>query len=227
MTKLNFRNGAKHFAPKETKTEVKFSGNFPEILISDQAYDDIYTIVDIADKEVAWLGTVKQEENKFIIEEIFLFKQKASHAFCELDAGDISDWGTRLVLEREDAMEVLNNLKFWGHSHVNMGVFPSHQDDMQMKEFQKTDFFIRGIFNKKGEIKFDLYLNQMGIEIHDVPWRRMTVVNSETREKWEKEISEKVTQDYYYQYMRYRENNSFLKNEKNNFLKQEDWRRQW
>ena len=55
-----------------------------------------------------------------------------------------------------------------GHSHVNMGVGPSGQDDSMILEFKTRDFFIRGIFNKKGDIKMDIYDFKNNIKYLDV-----------------------------------------------------------
>ena len=59
-------------------------------------------------------------------------------------------------------------MKLWGHSHVNMGVSASSQDDKQIKELKaNTDFFIRVIMNKKDEIKIDIIDDDVVVENAD------------------------------------------------------------
>ena len=76
------------------------------------------------------------------------------------------------LLAQPDGMDVWNNMKCWGHSHVNMGVFASGQDDTQMNVFKDAghDFFIRVIANKKGEMEFTFYNYATGIIYKDTPW---------------------------------------------------------
>src|SRR5690606_38028013 len=65
--------------------------------------------------------------------------------------------------------------------HVNMGVTPSGQDDLQMKTFKDGghDWFIRLIANKKGEMKLDIYDYNAGVAYIDVPW--MELLSEEER----------------------------------------------
>ena len=58
-------------------------------------------------------------------------------------------------MEKPNGMDIWNNICLWGHSHVNMGVLPSSQDNKQLDFFlknMKEGIFIRYIGNKKGEI---------------------------------------------------------------------------
>ena len=69
-------------------------------------------------------------------------------------------------------MDIWNELRGWGHSHVNMGITPSGQDDNQMETFSEGGHpcFLRIIANKKGEFRIDLYDFQQGILYSNLPW---------------------------------------------------------
>ena len=75
----------------------------------------------------------------------------------------------------------------WGHSHVDMGVISSAQDDKQMETFADGghNWFIRIIVNKKGDIRLDLYDYENGIIYNNLPW---DAIMSEKEEQLYREI---------------------------------------
>lgn len=156
------------------QTNVKFmTSMIPVVHIHDTALEKMQVYVQEApgSDEIGWLGTVLREENDIYITDVYLFKQQVHGTTTEITPEGLSEFGMEL-LSQPDGMEIWNNMKMWGHSHVNMGVTPSGQDDKQMKEFAQIghDFFIRLIANKKGEMKIDVYDYANGFEFHDVPW---------------------------------------------------------
>jgi hypothetical protein len=168
---------AKPFVPHNFDTKVTYA-KIPSILIAAKAYNDMYILVDEADN--------------FYIGEVYLIKQECSAAQTELDDGAIGDLGNELLLQ-DGGMEIVNSLRFWGHSHVRMGTSPSGQDESQLKHFIENDcdYFIRAILNKDGKIEFTLrYRN--GFEIKDVPWMVLQEVDETGRTEWKKQIKDKV-----------------------------------
>jgi len=198
MTLWANRTGAaaKPFAPHKFDTKVTYS-DVPTVLISAKAYNDMYILVDEADEEISWLGTVKMMGANFFIDEVFLLKQECSSVQTELDEGDIGDLGAELLL-KENGMNIVNSLKFWGHSHVRMGTSPSGQDETQLKHFIDNDceYFIRAILNKNGKMEFTVRWRN-GIEIKDIPWMVLHDFNEAGRTKWVKEIKDKVSTKTY------------------------------
>lgn len=55
-------------------------------------------------------------------------------------------------------------LKFWWHSHVNMGVFWSGTDMKTIEDLTQNGWFIHGVFNKKGENRI-AYSNNEPVEV--------------------------------------------------------------
>jgi hypothetical protein len=169
------------------------------VLISREAYARMWHFVDIAEDEVGWLGTVERLQNGgFMIEEVFLLQQEVSSAQTE-----ISEEGVALLAEelftRPDGLELVNKLRFWGHSHVMMGTSPSFQDDKQMDLFRDNgcEWFIRAILNKRGRMEIDIYFFESGVMFKDVPWIIYQPVDQEMREEIRAEFSEKVTKRVY------------------------------
>jgi len=134
----------------------------PIIYITPEAYAKITTAVRVSDLECSMLGTVethKTEANTygFLITDIYFPQQTRSAAFTKITHDGIAEILTTEGIEVE-------KIKCWIHSHVNMGVSPSGQDDSQAKELmQDAEWFIRGIFNKKNE--YSLSIHWRGIEI--------------------------------------------------------------
>lgn len=191
---------ARPFSQHSFAKKTEFITPLPKIFLTRDAYNKMYHLVDLSDKEISWLGTVVEMDNKdFLIKEIFLFKQEVSHTTTEISAEGLAEVATEIMNARPDGVDVVNSLRFWGHSHVNMGTSPSPQDDSQMSLFEENgcEFFIRGILNKNGRMKFTIYLYDRGIRIADAEWAIHEKVDDTLRSEIEKEIKEKVSEARY------------------------------
>lgn len=178
------------FIPHEFKTTVQ---GVPKIYISDKAYHDMWFMVDEVSDEVGWLGTVKQDNFlTFCIEEVFLVEQEVTAAMTELDETGMAKLAEELMKRPND--DAYNRLRFWGHSHVRMDVQPSGQDNKQMELFEKNgcEFFIRGIFNKLGKAKFDVYYFKHGMIFEDCTWEMVKMKDDPRRKHWQEQIKDKV-----------------------------------
>ena len=190
-----YNTPAERFRPHGFRNEIKIGQGKPRILLTPDVQEDMYHLVNIVDKEVGWLGSVEKIGNDYLIKEIFLLDQESSAATCEITEEGMSSWANEILSSRPDGMEVVNTLRFWGHSHVRMGTSPSGQDDAQMAIFSSTceDFFIRGILNKYGRIEFTLYLYECGVIIEDCEWGiHYPETTMHREEKWKEEIKLKV-----------------------------------
>ena len=184
---------------REVKTEIKTIFGTPSILISPLALAKMINIINECDKEVGWLGEANrnEENNIIIIHDVHLFHQEVHSTTCEITPEGLSQFGEEL-LKQQDGMEKWNNIKVWGHSHVNMGVFSSGQDDKQMEVFaDHNDWFIRIIANKKDEMKIDFYDYTKNIVYIDLDWEMYFPELFDTKEFIKKEVKEKVKENSY------------------------------
>lgn len=120
-----------------------------------------YIIKKCAD-EVGWLGLVEKhpEKMEFTITEIFVPEQEVHGSETDISAETMGKLAHQLIEQDKD----VGQLYYWGHSHVNMGVSPSAQDEQQVAEYlEHCRWFIRGIYNKAGLNKVDVYDAQRGI----------------------------------------------------------------
>jgi hypothetical protein len=115
------------------------------------------------------------DSGDFYIDMVYLPKQRVSPVTTVLSPEGQSN--IQLEFKRKfgfmKSIELGDALKFWGHSHVNFSVQPSGTDDQTMltKGADGVDWFIRGIFNKQGRAKFDVYRFDQCYRVVDVPWR--------------------------------------------------------
>lgn len=182
---------------KSPNTTIKVRAtHIPTVHINEKALQKMFIYTDEVNDEVGWLGTAYRDSNIFFIEDVFLFDQEVHGATTEITPEGLADFATELM-QQPDGMEIWNNLKMWGHSHVNMSITPSGQDDKQMEEFSKNghDFFIRLICNKKGELAVDVYDYENGMEFHNAPWLiHLDEVEDEGKIAMEQKINELYAQ---------------------------------
>lgn len=137
---------------------VLYEQETPRIFATPVALYKMRYYIDNTDKEIGWLGYVtKLSDTQYLIEDVFLLKQKVHAATTEIDAEALAKLATDLIKQGEDGMAKYNKIRMWGHSHVNMSTGASGQDDNQMNEFATSDFYIRLIGNKRGEWNVCLY----------------------------------------------------------------------
>lgn len=144
----------------------------PTIIIGRLAIEKMKAFIEYCDKEIGWLGTATLSGNTVFIEDMFLFEQEAHATTCEINEKAVAKWYEDILGTHENGVDIVNTMRVWGHSHVNMGASPSGQDDTQFKELAKNvdDFFIRIIGNKKGEMRLDYYDVTTGIIYNNIEW---------------------------------------------------------
>lgn len=164
----------------------------PQIVILPDAYVKMQLYTEECENEIGWLGTAYKKRDKektiYYIEDTFLFEQEVHITTTEITPESLCEFGEALF-KKEDGMKIWNNIKVWGHSHVNMSVSPSGQDNSQMETFIESghNWFIRIITNKKNDMRIDLYDYELGAIFNNLPW---TVAMSKEEEKIEEQINE-------------------------------------
>lgn len=151
-------------------TKIETIGNIvkPEIRITKRAHVYLSAMVDKHTTEVGWLGAVERDGDTFTITDIFYPKHQMAHGTtCEISPAGIAELMQNMYAENRE--HLVDKIKFWGHSHVNMGCSPSGQDETQGLEMASDsgDFYIRGIHNKKGEFHITFYDMERGLKFID------------------------------------------------------------
>lgn len=182
------------FVPHTFNTRVSCLGDPPKVLIALEALKTMWLLTELVDDEVGWLGTCEYDGQQFRIGEIFIPKQLVGPVNTTLTPQGLADMTMDLIGQRENATDIINSIRFWGHSHVRMETSPSRQDMEQMQAFLEngSDFFLRAIVNKHGKMEFTAYLLDEGLIIYDVPWDVDDPSDVSLRQRIASEIKNKV-----------------------------------
>jgi hypothetical protein len=162
-------------------------------------------LVHKCDKEVGWFALVDYDEeaNSFTITELVIPCQEVTAAETDIGKEDLADAAMELIEAGKDT----SKMYAWFHSHVNMGVSPSAQDEYQVEDFledladqPEVPAFIRGIQNKAGALKLDVYYIQHGVAYQNVDFSVIHDDNPEWLTDIEGQITTKVTERTYQSY---------------------------
>jgi len=159
--------------PHRSSPRAELLVKSPRVLITPDAYKRMNLYIELAPKEVGWLGTVKRLNNgDFLIEEVFLVEQEVTGVETEMSVEGREKLVLDLLKDGDAGLDKSNTLHFWGHSHVRMSTGPSGTDENTMVQFgnEGHPYYIRGIFTKLGRGEFTLYLYEQGYRVLDAPW---------------------------------------------------------
>jgi hypothetical protein len=200
--KISFEKSFKDIRPIE-ETQIKK----PIIYFSADAWNKMNALVQSSDKELAWQATVEKKKFKgrentddffYYIDQVFVYPQEVTAAFVATDEVQYTEWSLQLP------DEVFNNLRFQGHSHVNMAVMPSGTDQNTYQNFldqlDKNDFYIFMILNKRREFTILVYDFTQNIIFETKDCYVDVLTKTGSLKKWieenKKQISEKKTPTY-------------------------------
>lgn len=174
---------------------VIFLNHKYDLYILPEARQKMEIYCDLSDGEIGWLGFVEDlGDTGFLIKDVALLKQEVHSTTTEITPEGLLEFWSKTAPEEQ------LKIKLWGHSHVNMGVSPSGQDNDQMEYFKDGNpWFIRLITNKKREYHIDIYDYANGIQVH-MDQSDLITYNpkaNELKKAIEDEIKEKVTEKKY------------------------------
>ncbi|QIB67130.1 MPN domain-containing protein [Kineobactrum salinum] len=153
-----------------TRTEIqgapKSGPQPPRVSYTPEVELQMRYIIAACDDEVGWMCYAEMLEpdsdgaDHFLITEIFVPKQEVHATTTEIDPQGLNELAFKLMDEGKDPGKLIG----WYHSHVDMGVSPSGQDEeMIQKHLESNPVMIRGIMNKKGASKVDVYYREHGV----------------------------------------------------------------
>lgn len=143
-------------------TYTKSFQNYDEkatLYFTETAWIKMATLVSEFDKEVAWHGVAKRGDDKskheYIVSDIMVYPQEVTGSTVNTDQTKYQNW----LYSFDD--DTFNNIRFQGHSHVNMGATPSavdltHQNSI-LEQLNDDMFYIFIIINKKHDKTIKIY----------------------------------------------------------------------
>lgn len=172
------------------------------VWVTPEAHNRMVGYVGHCNYEIGWYGTVEVlSGGQLLIDNVYLFPQEVSGATTETSNQNQDQFIHQILADydHEQAADIINRIRMWGHSHVNMGVTPSVVDDNQMLKFDNsigasdTPFMIRLIMNKKGDVRYDVYDYSLNVAHMNVPWMLYTDELNNPEEDIVDEINRLVT----------------------------------
>lgn len=165
-----------------------------KILFTELAWTKMQTLVREFDKEVAWHGIAKRygelDKDEYIVEDILVYPQEVTGSTVNTDQIKYQTW----LYEQED--EVFSNIRFQGHSHVDMGTSPSGVDLTHQGEIlgmlDDDMFYIFVIWNKRNERTCKIYDLQKNILFESADITVEVLEEENGIEKFIKEAKEMV-----------------------------------
>lgn len=170
----------------------------PQVFYTPEVAEKMRFIVEYCQKEVGWMGLVEKVGKDFLITDVFVPEQDVTSVETDIDDAAIHKLATELLQDGKDP----SKLYAWFHSHVNMAVHPSKQDEEEAARFlDMCPVLIRGIINKRGEYKVDVYYRDAGIIHLNVtagvkPYRFNTDQYNELKAELNANVKERVYQTY-------------------------------
>ena len=138
----------------------------PRIEIDYETYQKVKYLVDKAPQECQWYHRVTVDRTTsspvYILTDIFIPPQQVGKTDVESDPTGIKKmWEEYGAATNEAAMkEGMRETKAWCHSHVNMKVEPSEQDEKQWKDWIKSSVPSIGSTDSRIKISIDPTISQ-------------------------------------------------------------------
>jgi hypothetical protein len=208
---LSIESSSDFFTEDRFNTKIEFIKQPPKpplVNITQEAFDKMMMLVSSCSFEIGWFAVVDHIENELVVSDVIIIpKQEVSGVTVNISAEDVGDMFSEMMklYGKDTATQMLNKIRLYGHSHVNMGVSPSGTDTNQMLEYAKdfdpgdNPYFVMIILNKRKEVHISLLDMTLGIKHVDAPYI-IGEENNELRDWAVKEITEKVTEKKFVTY---------------------------
>lgn len=136
-----------------------------KIVVHPMAYLKMVRLIMSFQTEVGWHGLIQRsldDPSSFVLSDIMVYPQNVTGSTITTDEVRMTEWLDRFPDES------FRQIRFHGHSHVNMDVFSSGTDDDLQRDLVEMmtnpdDFYLFFIMNKRLELFLRLYDNKFGV----------------------------------------------------------------
>jgi len=121
----------------------------PDVYIDAEAMAKLRAWTHHAEGEVSGLGLVEvardgERISSLEVTDVFILEQECTSVSTELDPDAVSALLVELATQEKE-----DQLRFWWHSHANMGVFWSSNDESNIRRMATEDFLVSIVLNKE------------------------------------------------------------------------------
>ena len=167
----------------------------PEIFMTFEDYQRLFTYIRCCPQEISGLGRVGVKEmsnGDLLLSDITLFKQKVTGHDTDLDQEAIGKLVTEIVMNGGEPTD----LKLWWHSHHSMSVFWSKgQDEVTIANLKRfgMEYLVSIVGNHAGDYlcRLDIF-TPLHVTIDNVPIRIITREDPMLKNRILAEIEDKV-----------------------------------
>lgn len=156
----SFRHSVEHMRVSSGK--ISYTRNLvsdprkAELVFSEKAWYKMCALVSEFPSEIGWHGTARRGDgDSYLVDDIIIYPQNVTGSTVTPDQVAYQNW----LMEQPD--EIFENIRFQGHSHVNMAVSPSTVDtafyEEILSQLDDSMFYIFLVINKRGERHVRIY----------------------------------------------------------------------
>lgn len=160
------------------------------VILSREAFEQLFAYVYSTADEICCLGAVKREGERFRIERFYLVPQTGSLGHTELDQGAVAALVEALIAQGK--AEEAHSLRCWAHSHPGMDVFWSETDEATCKRLV-TDYLVSLVVSDGFAIRCRVDVGgAVPFTIDHVPVVVEVPIQTDSLQKYAEEVEEKV-----------------------------------
>jgi hypothetical protein len=160
------------------------------VILSREAFEQLFSYTYSTSSEVCCLGTVKQQGERFRIERFYLVGQTGSSGHTELDQQALAALVEELLAQGK--LEEARSLRCWAHSHPGMGLFWSKTDEDTCKRLV-TDYLVSLVVSDGFAIRCRVDVGgPVPFAVDQVPVLVEVPVEASALEQYAVEVREKV-----------------------------------
>jgi hypothetical protein len=128
----------------------------PRVAIPEKVWKRLLAYIDACPMEVGGLGTIEWQDGKLVVTDVFLLEQAVSGVSTVIGHAAVAKFLVGWVREGKDPAI----LRFWWHSHADMGVFWSETDMETIRQFTQGNWLVSLVGNRRHETRTRITTNE-------------------------------------------------------------------
>ncbi len=128
----------------------------PKVAVPEKVWKRLLAYIDACPMEVGGLGTIEWKDGMLVVTDVFLLEQEVSGVSTVIDHAAVAKFLVSWVRDGKDP----SALRFWWHSHADMGVFWSETDMETIRQFTQGNWLVSLVGNRRHETRTRITTNE-------------------------------------------------------------------